>query len=48
MYPFICKRIYLLWRDAVELRQQSYAIFLLDHDGLQSLLILLHLIISNM
>lgn len=33
----------LIWRNAVELWKQSYAILLLDEDALQRLLVLLHL-----
>lgn len=36
-------RWYLIWRDAVELWHQSYPVFLLDQDALQSLLVLLNL-----
>lgn len=33
----------LVWRDAVELWQQPYPVFLFDQDALQSLLVLLNL-----
>lgn len=41
-YGFPLQR-YLIWRDAVELWQQSDPVFLFDQDALQSFLVLLNL-----